>query len=205
MIAAVTLPIPMKAFVTLLVAIVLAIAMRFVAAALKTRRRSPTPAYDLVPSLLTPAERSFYGVLLGTVQGRLTIFAKVRLADVLKPAAKGQVALNRVIQKHLDFVLCSPPDLRPVLAIELDDSSHGRADRRTRDNFLNAACASAGFPLVRIPARRGYTAADIQPVLKVLRQVVSAPATTVPPPPLAEPPVATESRQPPPRPRRPRS
>jgi hypothetical protein len=41
--------------------------------------------YEAVPSLLTPAERSFFGVLQQSLASDYQIFAKVRLADIVRP------------------------------------------------------------------------------------------------------------------------
>jgi hypothetical protein len=67
------------------------------------------------------------------------VFAKVRLADLLylpKGTQGRQAAFNRIQSKHVDFLLCSKDAVRPLLAIELDDSSHGEQSRITRDVLL---------------------------------------------------------------------
>lgn len=116
---------------------------------------------------LSRAERSFFGALQQAVEREGLIFAKVRLADLLMPAAgEGsggwQGAFNRIQAKHVDFVLCSLGDVVPKLAIELDDASHRQAKRRERDEFLNAACQSAGLPLLRIPAHRDHAVQQLR-------------------------------------------
>jgi hypothetical protein len=45
-----------------------------------------TSAYEAVPEFLSPAERSFFGVLQQAVASEYQIFAKVRLADVFVPS-----------------------------------------------------------------------------------------------------------------------
>jgi very-short-patch-repair endonuclease len=115
--------------------------------------------------LLSKAERSFFGVLRQAVGDEYLIFAKVRLADLFwipKRAGSRQRHLNRVSAKHIDFVLCDHEAIRPLLAIELDDSSHARSDRRSRDAFVDAALAAAGLPLVRIRARTGYNVGELK-------------------------------------------
>ena len=49
----------------------------------RLRRKQPTP-YEKEDALLTPAERSFFGVLEDAVGAQLRLFAKVRLADVVR-------------------------------------------------------------------------------------------------------------------------
>lgn len=59
----------------------------------------------------------------------------------------------------MDFVVCRAEDLRPVAALELDDSSHGRGGRGSRDAFKDAAFEAAGLPLRRervVGPGRGY-------------------------------------------------
>ena len=60
---------------------------------------------------------------------------------------------NRIAQKSLDFVIVRATDTRIMLAIELDDASHERADRIARDELLDTIMHDAGVPLVHIPVR----------------------------------------------------
>lgn len=122
-------------------------------------------------SLLTAAERSFFGVLNEAVAGRQLIFAKVRLADLIAiPAGTEgrQSHLNKIQSKHIDFVLCTRDTIAPLLCIELDDASHKRQNRADRDAFLDAALAAAGLPLLHIPAARAYNVATIKQQLDAL-------------------------------------
>ena len=123
--------------------------------------------YRRKPYLLSKAERSFYGVLSQAVGDNALIFCKVRVADVLAPQkglnrSNWQQAFNKISAKHVDFLLCDPQDCAVKLAIELDDASHGSAIRQKLDAFLEQACESAGLPLLRIRAARGYGVADIR-------------------------------------------
>lgn len=47
--------------------------------------------------------------------------------------------------------------MRPMLVIELDDTSHSRTRRKEHDRFLDDALAAAGFPLLRVTAQRPYS------------------------------------------------
>jgi hypothetical protein len=122
--------------------------------------------YRRIESLLTPAERSFYGALQQALAGRAVIVAiKVRLADLVaieKGAEGRQGWLNRVTGKHVDFVICRSDTTGPILAIELDDKSHSRAERVDRDTFLDGCLAAAGLPLVRVAAARAYSVVELK-------------------------------------------
>jgi len=77
-----------------------------------------------------------------------------------------QKALNRIQSKHLDFVACDPETFAVRFVVELDDKSHGRADRQDRDQFLDQAMQAAGIPIFHFPVKRNYAVADIRAVLK---------------------------------------
>ena len=69
--------------------------------------------------------------MLREIFGDCVVLAKVRLADLIEANERHpqwQANFNRIRSKHVDFVLCDNW-LRPLLAIELDDSSHKRIDR----------------------------------------------------------------------------
>ena len=125
----------------------------------ETTATSETLPYRRKNYLLSKAERSFFGVLQTAVGQQYLIFAMVRLADLIyipRGTESRQKHFNRIKSKHIDFVLCDPQSVRPMLAIELDDSSHNRSDRQDRDEFVDAALDDAGLPLLRVPACAGY-------------------------------------------------
>lgn len=123
--------------------------------------------YEKRDALFTPAERSFLGVLDQAVGERYRIFGKVRVADVVDVRRRlgrsdSSSAWNRIRSKHFDFLLCARDDLTVACAIELDDRSHQRADRKARDDFLSGVCQAAGLPLVQIQAQRAYSVSELR-------------------------------------------
>ena len=115
--------------------------------------------YRRMKYLFSKAERSFFDVLEQIVEDRYVVFAKVRMADLLyiaKGTPKRQSFQNRINCKHIDFVLCDPKFISPILAIELDDSSHDTPSRQNRDLFVDDALAAANLPLLRVRVRRSY-------------------------------------------------
>ena len=119
--------------------------------------------YRLRDDFLSPAEFSFYKVLSALVGTRLTIQSKVRLADVFFVARPNEnvAYLNRIAQKHLDFLVCDSVTMKPLFGVELDDSSHKRNDRQERDEFVESVCKVAGLPLLRLPVQREYNSREI--------------------------------------------
>ena len=70
------------------------------------------------------------------------------------------------------------------LAVELDDSSHRRSDRRQRDAFMDKAFRKAKLPLFHIPCKRSYGAGELGELCDFLTQgllkVVDEPMEEVP-------------------------
>ena len=124
--------------------------------------------YSKKKYFFSAAERSFYEILKRLAPADHTVFAKVRLADVVyvnKETSERQSHFNRISGKHVDFLICNK-DLAPVLAIELDDASHGQEDRQSRDYFVDQALAAAALPVLRVQARRGYVIDEVREMLR---------------------------------------
>lgn len=124
------------------------------------------------------AERSFYEILRRLNPG-YTVFAKVRLCDLVRVQASGREfweKFNSISSKHVDFVVCDE-QLAPLLAIELDDLSHGGPKRITRDRFVASVFESAALPILHVRAKRGYVLEEIQQLLAPHLPVSSANVT----------------------------
>lgn len=82
----------------------------------------------------------------------LTIFAKVRLLDLLEPTKgnpKYKTYFYKVQAKHVDFVLCDEKLVARYI-IELDDSSHDTEDRKKRDSFVDEVLTSVGYKIIHV-------------------------------------------------------
>lgn len=108
--------------------------------------------------LLSRNEVAFLRVLVLLVGHRYLISCKVRLADIINcsDADWKRGHANRIAQKHVDFVVSCARSSRIVAAIELDDLSHQRPDRRERDQFVNRLFSQMRVRLIRVPARWEY-------------------------------------------------
>jgi hypothetical protein len=120
-------------------------------------------AYLPQATLLTDAERRAYTQLRQLYGESVLICPKVRVVDVITPNTAIHPQRSRTFtslfrqlsQWHLDFVLVDPATFQILCALELDDSSHQRADRKKRDRILNRAFLSAGVRLERLTFRNG--------------------------------------------------
>jgi very-short-patch-repair endonuclease len=119
--------------------------------------------YRLRDDFLSSAEKSFFQVLKTMIGDRLVICPQVSLAALFYvPRSESfQTYQNKIDRKRVDFLLCDPKTLKPVFAIELDDSSHERPDRQERDAFVEEVFEAAELPLVRVPAQQTYNTQEL--------------------------------------------
>ena len=116
---------------------------------------------------LTTNEKSFLMTLDAALGQNYRTFAQVRLAELASPTrgadpASRRQALNGVMAKSVDFVICDVLTLDPVAAIEVDDRSHLFPERQQRDAFVNAVFLEIGLPLMRVKTRRAYSVDELR-------------------------------------------
>jgi predicted RNA-binding Zn-ribbon protein involved in translation (DUF1610 family) len=140
-----------------------------------SQRDDKAPAQAEFPYLvrddfLSPAEQSFYLVLKSAVSEWALVCPKVALGDLFyaksSDPSKFRTFTNRIDRKHVDFLLCEPRTVKPLLGIELDDKSHQRADRQKRDEIVQQVFSAAKLPLVRVPVRPAYAVAELNTLLR---------------------------------------
>jgi very-short-patch-repair endonuclease len=132
--------------------------------------------YRLRDDFLSSAEKSFFQVLKTMIGDRLIICPQVSLAALFYvPRSESfQTYQNKIDRKRVDFLLCDPKTLKPVFAIELDDSSHERPDRQERDAFVEEVFEAAELPLVRVPAKQAYNTRELIALFQAATQEKSA-------------------------------
>lgn len=87
---------------------------------------------------------------------------------------------NRIASKHVDYLLCEPDTMKPLFAVELDDASHNRADRKARDEFVDKVFQAAGLPLIHVTAQREYNVREISTqVAPFLKEKAGAPVAPI--------------------------
>ena len=118
---------------------------------------------------MTAAERDFLKLLEEALAGEYYIFPQVHLSTILSHKVKGQNwkgAFSHINGKSVDFVLCDKQDIKPLVAIELDDSSHDSEARKKRDAIVEAIFEQAKVPLVRFSGLKGLDAQKVSTELK---------------------------------------
>lgn len=115
-------------------------------------------AYIAKSKMMSASEQGVYKILEKAYGDKYHIFCQVRVVDIIQPnITKYQTWTKeykslfwQVSQWHFDFVMCDKSDFSIFCALELDDASHERADRKRRDRILNAVCKDAGIELKRM-------------------------------------------------------
>lgn len=121
------------------------------------RQRYP---YQLKQNYLTQAELSFFSVLKSAIQDKYEIVPQVSLKSIVNVKANVRdfyTYFNKIDRKVLDFVLFTKSTYKPVLIIELDDSSHNNPDRKNRDYFVDKVAESIKLPILHVPVRYSYS------------------------------------------------
>ena len=149
-----------------IIPIVLFIAIFIIAELLK---KEPVPEFQKNQYLLNHSELTFYKFLFQNLPSSISIMCKVRLIDIVKPISKGKSYTsdkNRVIAKHVDFVLINNENSEIKAVIELNGSSHLNPTRQTRDSFVENLLKNVGLPLFVVKVKPQYNTDDIEPIIK---------------------------------------
>ena len=131
------------------------------------------PEYRQSKSLFTFRERAFFQALLEDVSSQYAVFAKVRLGDIIWLANEPENRkhhINQLLCKHFDFLLCEKGTYKPLLVIELDDSSHDKYEHHERDEFKGKVCEAIGLklwrPRVQQDYRKGFIAEQVRSLIQ---------------------------------------
>lgn len=123
-------------------------------------------------SLLTPTEFAFFRALKEACGAEYHILTKIGLWALIENK-NDYIAWRKISQKHIDFVLCDPGTMFPVLAIELDDWTHNSPKRKAKDAEKDFILKNAAMPILRILPNETY---DVQELAEVIRKCFEIPA-----------------------------
>ena len=110
-------------------------------------------AYVKKECIMTAFELKFYQILQECISG-CVIIPQAHFSMFLEHRIKGQnwkAAFSRINGKSVDFLICNN-EMKPLFAVELDDSTHNRLERQKRDIFVNSIMNNANIPLLRFKA-----------------------------------------------------
>lgn len=107
--------------------------------------------YKKRQSVMNRSEEAFFFELQKQLPNGYYIFPKMRIADIIETVSGKDYYLkrNKILPKHVDFLVCDSY-FKPVVAIEVNGSSHNRLDRTKRDVLVNEIFKDAQLPLETI-------------------------------------------------------
>ncbi|HJP81803.1 MAG TPA: DUF2726 domain-containing protein [Candidatus Saccharimonadales bacterium] len=140
--------------IAVIVVAVVIVVMCFVAVLTKRGGDDRLVKYSYVAKtqIMTNAEKMFYDKLLLTLGNDHYIVPQAHLSMFINHKIKGQnwkAAFSIINGKSVDYLIVEKTSQRPVLAIELDDYTHDRAERKRRDKIVEEILKKAEIPLQR--------------------------------------------------------
>lgn len=121
----------------------------------------PWPFYSR--KILSQPEQVLYFRLCSALSNQYIVLAQVGLSRILgvKKGNDFHTWNNRINRMTVDFVICNK-DASVIAAIELDDASHQKQQRRIADAKKDKALSSANIKVIRWPVNAIPNEADIR-------------------------------------------
>ena len=113
-----------------------------------------------------PTEYEFYKILRDEILGdRFVAMVQIPLISLVGVRRKNEPGwmshFGRIKTKRVDFVICKKDDLKPLLALELDGSTHENEKRQERDSFVDSVFTSVGLPVLHVALQTEYNKAAV--------------------------------------------
>jgi Protein of unknown function (DUF2726) len=134
----------------------------------------PPPQASINRSFISDAEAEFFHTLRHVVADKGLVFAQVSLRQLFYfPGGRDTPGRSswfaKMGSRSVDFLIVHPKTLVPLVAVELDDSTHESKRRQQRDDEVEQVFAAAGLQLVRIRLSQSSSTTKIsQAVLPAL-------------------------------------
>jgi hypothetical protein len=118
--------------------------------------------YRLRENFLSTPELALLHALQEMAGTQYLICPKVALNDIFYIVRPNENVhfFNKFFRKHVDFLLCELPSLKPAIGVELVKPV-SRTETRGTDQFMEDLFLSAGLPLVHIPSGERYSQDDL--------------------------------------------
>jgi len=118
--------------------------------------------------VMTSRENECFKILNEIFSSKWFVVPQVHLSALLDYRVKGQnwnAAFRHINGKSVDFVLIGKESYRVICAIELDDSTHNKPERKERDVEIERMFEEARIPLARIAKFESMTKPEIAKVV----------------------------------------
>ena len=118
--------------------------------------------YRLRENFMSTPELALLRALQEMAGRHYVICPKVALNDIFYIVRPNENVhfFNKIFRKHVDFLLCESPTLKPAIGIVLVKPV-SRNETRDTDQFMEDLFVSAGLPLVHVPSSERYSQDDL--------------------------------------------
>ena len=120
---------------------------------------------------MSKREHQCYDYLMRVLGQDYYVFPQVHLDELLEFPRRNLGMLRHINQKSVDFVVCDKQNISPLLAIELDDTSHFLLKREARDQEVESLFKEAGVHLLRLPRYNFYTPEQIREKVRGVERI----------------------------------
>ena len=156
-------------FIYIVVAFVILLVLDFITRKIFNDKESAeikksTYRYFAKNAIMTERENKFFQQLNEILGNKWFVIPQVHLSALLNHKVKGQnwkAAFRHINGKSVDYVLLSKETMKPICAIELDDSTHNYKNRVERDAEVERIFADAKLPLARFKNPEKLSRQDI--------------------------------------------
>ncbi len=127
------------------------------------------PHFQRKKSLLSAQQLAFYAALVRAVGAQSLVFARVNLAHLMQHPGEDpnyHEHWRRVCRRWLDFVICSPSSVSPILAIKLETRMERKRRMLGGIDVLDDTLSSARIPLLRISLADQYDSTELMEKIK---------------------------------------
>lgn len=123
--------------------------------------------FGLRSQMLSEPKALMYRALVAAAASDAVVFAKVRLSDFLFVSGGGDDLKHaiKMDRKFVDFLLCDPFSMQPLLVIELGIPTEEGEKPQTRDPFITRALKTSGIKLLKVEARPSYPVREFRDML----------------------------------------
>ena len=97
--------------------------------------------YNPKPSLITETEKGFYNVIKELIPDNYLLFPQINLAAVISKDDDSSHFQNELF-RNIDFLI-TDSEFKPLIFIEINDSSHNSNQRKERDQKVHNICSEA--------------------------------------------------------------
>lgn len=151
-------------FIIIIVGVVIALRM-FISREFSGNGKKSIYNYKRKDFLMSKPEHQFFNILVDIMGDKYYVFPQIHLSTLLDNKVVGQNwrgAFRHIDEKSVDFVICDKAYIKPLLAIELDDRTHEREDRKKRDGEVERILNEAGLPLLRFGNNGNFNREEIK-------------------------------------------